>query len=280
MKTLYVSDLDGTLLNRSDRLSEYTVRTLERLTQEGMIFTYATARSLSSAALVTEGLRVELPVIVYNGAMIVNSKTREVLLRNRFLPQEQNILCQELRQCGISPLVYSLLEGRERVSWLKGAENEGMRHYLQSRKNDPRLRPCRTWEEVFYGDAFYYTCIGSEQELASLQRQLNRENASWNCTFQQELYRTEWWLEIMPQKATKAHAARQLKTLFNCGRIVAFGDAVNDLPLFEAADECYAVSNAVQALKERANAVIGANTEDGVAHWLEEYWKRNADAGL
>ena len=44
-KTLYVSDLDGTLLDRRDRLPGYTVRTLNALLQKGMLFTFATARS-------------------------------------------------------------------------------------------------------------------------------------------------------------------------------------------------------------------------------------------
>ena len=78
----------------------------------------------------------------------------------------------------------------------------------------------------------------------------------------------------MPKAATKAHAARQLATLLGCDRIVAFGDAVNDLPLFEAADECYAVSNAAAKLKARATGVIGCNDDDGVAHWLEENWHK------
>lgn len=278
MKTLYISDLDGTLLNRSDRLSEYTKQTLKSLMEKGMIFTYATARSLSSASIVTEGLNVELPVIVYNGAMIVNSRTGEALLRNRFLPEEQDEIRRKIESCGISPLVYAHVDGQERVSWRRGTEHEGMKNYLESRRGDPRLRPCETWAEVFRGAAFYYTCIASNPMLAPLREKLRqKENAVWTVTFQQELYKTEWWLEIMPQKATKAHAALQLKELLQCGRMISFGDAINDLPLFRVSDQSYAVGNAVEALKECASAVIGANTEDGVAHWLEENWTGETD---
>lgn len=49
-----------------------------------------------------------------------------------------------------------------------------------------------------------------------------------------------------------------------------FGDAVNDISMFEAADECYAMENAVPELKAIATGVIGSNNEDGVARWLEE----------
>ncbi len=68
MRTLYVTDLDGTLLNRQDRISEHSVRIIKDLVEAGMLFTYATARSLSSASVVAAGLPASIPVIVYNGA--------------------------------------------------------------------------------------------------------------------------------------------------------------------------------------------------------------------
>ena len=68
-----------------------------------------------------------------------------------------------------------------------------------------------------------------------------------------------------------ANAIRQLKALLGCDRLVVFGDGRNDLDMFRFADESYAVSNAVEELKEAATAVIGSNDEDGVAKWLLEH---------
>ena len=48
MKTLYISDLDGTLLNSQGKISDYSIKTINNLINEGMIFTYATARSLEN----------------------------------------------------------------------------------------------------------------------------------------------------------------------------------------------------------------------------------------
>ena len=44
-RTLYVSDLDGTLLRSNERTSDYTNSVINRLTAQGMIFSYATALS-------------------------------------------------------------------------------------------------------------------------------------------------------------------------------------------------------------------------------------------
>ena len=74
----------------------------------------------------------------------------------------------------------------------------------------------------------------------------------------------------MPKKATKANAILELKKLLSCDRVISFGDAINDLPMFSVSDECYAVANAKDEVKEKATAIIGSNNDDGVAKWLEE----------
>ena len=58
--------------------------------------------------------------------------------------------------------------------------------------------------------------------------------------------------------------------IWGCDRVVSFGDAVNDIPMFEISDECYAVENAVDELKEIASGVIACNEDDGVAEWLSQ----------
>ena len=64
MRVLYVSDLDGTLLRSNETTSEYTNNVINRLTDEGMIFSYATARSLITAKKVTKGINAKIPLIV------------------------------------------------------------------------------------------------------------------------------------------------------------------------------------------------------------------------
>ena len=77
MKTLYVSDLDGTLITRGERIPEYSLGVLNELIRQGLSFTYATARSLASAESAVRGLRHTLPVIVYNGALIIEAASRD-----------------------------------------------------------------------------------------------------------------------------------------------------------------------------------------------------------
>lgn len=242
------------------------------LVEEGMLFTYATARSLVSASVVTEGLTTKIPVIAYNGAFIFQPETREILSREDFSQEERAYATEVIRANGVWPLVYAFVDGVERVSWLSGRENEGIRRYLSLRQGDRRLRPVEDDERLYQGEIFYFTCIGEKDELWPVYDILSND-ARYRCTIQQELYRPEYFCEIMPVKATKANAIRKLKKIWNCDRVVSFGDAVNDIPMFEISDECYAVENAVAELKAAATGIIDSNENDGVANWLKAHYK-------
>lgn len=273
MKTLYVTDLDGTLLNTKDRVSEYSISTINRLIENGMLFTYATARSLVSASVVTQGLTFSMPVIVYNGGLVIQPKSGEVLSSIEFSRQEREKVVEVIKDNHVSPLVYSYIEGKESVSWNPCKENEGVQRYLSLRKGDRRLRPVED-NQLYEGEVFYYTCIGQKEELLPIYESLSQDSR-YRCTLAQELYREEYWCEIMPSATTKANAINKVKELYNCDRVVAFGDATNDINMFTLADECYAVENAVEELKKCATGIIASNDEDGVARWLEEYVRIN-----
>ncbi|WP_167957262.1 HAD family hydrolase [Anaerosporobacter faecicola] len=272
MKTLYVTDLDGTLLNTKDCINPRSIAMINSLVDQGMTFTYATARSLVSASVVAKGLSTKIPVIVYNGCRIIQPDSGEVLFSVDFEKEEQEEVKSFLTKQGISPLVYAFINGIERVSWNPQYENEGIRRYLQSRKNDKRFRPVNMEEQLYEGNIFYYTCIGEKEKLLPVYEKF-KDNPTYRCTLAQELYREEYWCEIMPAKATKANAIQILKTMWNCDRVVAFGDAINDIPMFQIADAAYAVENAVEELKRYATGIIADNDHDGVADWLANHAK-------
>ena len=78
MSNLYVSDLDGTLLRSNKVTSKYTNQVINSLVEEGMIFSYATARSLVTAKKVTEGINAKIPLIVYNGAFVFGDGKNDI----------------------------------------------------------------------------------------------------------------------------------------------------------------------------------------------------------
>lgn len=267
MKTLYVSDLDGTLIRSDERTSAYTNQTINRLVREGMLFSYATARSFHTSHKVTAGLNARIPLIVYNGAMVVDNTDGSFLIKNFFGDDVREVL-GDLFAHGVYPIVYAFIDGVEKFSFIPAKSSRAVLDFNETRKGDRRCRMAETEEELMQGEIFYITCIDDADKLAPLYEKYRER---YHCVYQLDLYSGEPWLEIMPRAASKANAIRQVKEQLGCDRLVVFGDGKNDVDMFELADEAYAVANAVPELKERATAIIGSNDEDGVAKWLEAH---------
>lgn len=264
MRTLYVSDLDGTLLRNNERTSHFTNHVINDLTERGMLFCYATARSLVTAKKVTDGIICNIPLIVYNGAFVVDNVTEDILIANYFETSVYEVL-NDLFENQVYPIVYAYIEGKEKFSFVPELCTEGMRRFLASRKGDIRTNAVKAVSDLKAGSLFYITCIDSNDKLKPLYE---KYKDVFHCVYQTEMYTKEQWLEIMPFHASKANAVRQLKALLGCEKIVAFGDGKNDIDLFELADEAYAVENAHEDLKKYATDIILSNEEDGVAQWL------------
>lgn len=267
MKTLYVTDLDGTLLRSDERTSDFTNQIINGLVERGLIFSYATARSYQTSHKVTSGLNASFPLIVYNGAMVMDNKSGQFLIKNFFGTEILQVV-EDLIQNRIFPIVYAFINGVEKFSYIPEKCSAETQLFLDSRKNDRRDNPVSSQKDLTSGEIFYITCIDSREKLEPFYR---KYADTYHCIFQEDIYTKHQWLEIMPKAASKASAIRQLKAYLGCQKVIVFGDGKNDIDMFEIADEAYAVSNAVGELKQIATKVIGSNNEDAVAKWLREF---------
>ncbi len=270
MKTLYVSDLDGTLLDSTPKTSEYTNITIKSLLDSGAVISYATARSLNTTRLVTEGLPLRYPLVVHNGTFIV-SKDGEILHKNIFDKNDADEILRTILQKDLSPVVFSLINGEQKFMYLKDKLNGPTQEFIDKRQSDSRNLPVGSENRLFDGETYYFTLIGDEDKTKPLYEMYKDK---YQCYFQRDMYSGDYWLEITPKCATKANAVKQLATLLGCNHIVAFGDGINDIEMFSVADESYAVENAVDALKAKATAIIEKNTDDGVAKWLRAHYNK------
>lgn len=269
MKTLYVSDLDKTLLRSSQTTSEFTNRDINQLVSDGMIFSFASARSYVTMKKVASGIDVKIPVIIYNGVFIVENGSGRILMSNT-LPGAEEIV-KDLTESGIYPIVYSYIDGKEKFSYIRNMTSKAEREFLDSRNDDIRNNPIDSVSDYCRGNPFYITCIDDWEKLHPFYE---KYKSKYNCVFQRDSYSGEPWLEIMPAEASKANAALALKRMLGCDKLIAFGDGKNDIDLFRVADECYAVENAVDELKEISTDVIGCNDDDSVAKWLLKNYKK------
>lgn len=268
MKTLYITDLDGTLLTNKGGLKDRTAEMISRFNKKGTLFTYATARRFISAGRIMEKAEISLPVITMNGVIIADGKSGGVIKLNGFSENQLDEAKRVIAEKGEAPLVYAIIDGEQRASYLEN-NTKRMNNFLKTRKNDNSLRPCKTYDELFQGDIHYITIINPILTEEVRKKLFSTEKGfAYNCYYD-TYYKEDLWFEAFSEKAGKSNAVLQLKEMLKAEELVVFGDNLNDLSMFKAADRRYAVANAVPELKAAANLVIGSNETLSVPRFVE-----------
>ena len=171
MKTLYVTDLDGTLMRDDKTISNESVAILNRLLSQGIFLTYATARSLSSASEITKNISFHLPVIIRNGTILADPQSKRELDISKFGEELQHIR-QALADTTIPGFATAYFDSNEVKLCLTGRTNEVFQNYLQNHSTDSRIHMVDTENDISMfrmADEAYATqnAINELKELAT-----------------------------------------------------------------------------------------------------------------
>lgn len=270
-KTLYISDLDGTLLNHDAKLSEYTTKSLNALIANGLNFSVATARLLTPVRKILADVRINVPVILMNGVLIYDIGCENYLKINSLSSDSVSQIIQAIRKFKVTGFMYELDNG-ELKTYHESFEQNPPDDYVQDRIERYRkdFMHAEGFPDKLSENIIYFTLINTEEKLQPIHNALANEPGI-NQTLYKNVYSENlWYLEVFSNEASKLNAVTYLRKEYGFDRIIAFGDNHNDLSLFEASDIKVAVENATPEIKGIADYVCKSNENDGVAKWLEE----------
>lgn len=280
-KTLFVSDLDGTLLDPDARLPNRAAERINKLTESGVMITYATARTVRSVAHILDGINFAAegasPVALMNGVLVRDMKNGRYV-RAAVIPPEkaEQVLALFEDGCRIEPFVYALNEakpimGDPLYTCYREIVNEPMASFMQERvqrygKPFEKIKSLREIE----GDIIYFAVIGGEADVNNAAEKVGAIDGIRYACYRDSYNGDVWYLEIFDGSASKKHAVEYLREISGADEVVCFGDNLNDLPMFEAADVSVAVERAAAQVKEKADLV----TAD-VVGFIENYVRMN-----
>ena len=271
-KTLYVSDLDGTLLDNDSQLSQGTIATLNRIISErGGLFTVATARTPATVVPLMRQVHATLPFIVIGGAAMWNP-VRSGYEHTRGISEATiNAVADVFDRHGLFPFIY-----RRHGSMLHthhcGPLSVQEERFVAARQNLPLKKFLLDDDDYRHSDD-EALLIFSMNKYAILKALATDLEAVAGCTvmlYHDIFDESEGYLEIFTAGTSKAAAIRNLAHEVGARRIVVFGENRNDVAMMQAADHSVAVGNAFPEVKAAASEVIGVNTADSVAHWIEQ----------
>lgn len=272
MKTLYLTDLDGTFLNSRARVSTESAKIINGLVEQGLLFSIATARTYATVIPMFEDVHLRLPLVLMNGVCIYDPVQKKTLKIHEMTPETGKEVQNLFSSFGKNPLFY--FEQNSKMSVLYLTLDNG---YLESYVNEREAFFNKEFLKVPHidfknsGSFVYIVTLDEKSQLERIHERMLKIKGL-NCNFYRDNYTGCYFLEAMKNNVSKASGAARLKEMLGVDRIVAFGDNINDIPLFRLADECYAVENACDELKLIATGVIGSNDSDAVAHFIGKHF--------
>ncbi|WP_270566460.1 Cof-type HAD-IIB family hydrolase [Clostridium beijerinckii] len=271
-RILYVTDLDGTLLNSNGEVSQTSLKILKKQIEKGTLFSIATARNLQAAKRLISEIPINIPIILNNGIGFYDLNKEQYLKINEFPISQLNHLIKIFDKYKSYGFMYALKDGDI--------------HFIYNNLDDPYDLEYFTERHLLYkgrchqyddfaqvpNDGYtilYFVLYGSFDRIKNVENCI-LDNPILKCVPNKNVYKDNYFLDIFSSKASKAIAIKELKELIGADEVIAFGDNFNDIEMLQSADRSYVPENGVPEAKAVATSVISSFDDDGVAKFIEK----------
>ena len=270
---LLALDVDGTLLDPSGELRPTVRDTVMAVQQRGLQVVLCTGRRFRTARPLAQALQLNAPLVVHNGALVKDLASGQTLQQS-YIPIDVYHQALALLRRLSSPMVY-IDAFHENVDIL--TESMERAHPFQRAYLTDQLAHCRIVDDITSPLSHGVVLLSIMADGASLQAlrpvveqtlgSRGRVHLLMNKNYQGYI------LEILQAGVSKWQALHELAVQQGIApeEIIAVGDDQNDLDMIRHAGLGIAMGNAVDAVKEAADAITGSNAEDGLVQALERF---------
>lgn len=237
---LVAVDIDGTLLNDEQKVSDNTLYELKRISNTVPII-LATGRGYKRIEAISDVLEINYPLVLANGADIWKSNS-EILHRSYLLEKDVRKLYKIAKEYGTAFWGYIPYE-------LVNQNNFDIRFI-----ND-------TWIKFGF----------SHSKISVLERIMDEINDMEHIEYTSS---NQFNIEVSPKGITKKFGLEKVCELLDIHmqEVIAFGDNLNDLEMIKSVGLGVAMGNATEELKENADMITDSNNEDGIGKVIRKYF--------
>lgn len=260
---LLALDLDGTLLDQNQRISQKNIEAINKAKEKGINIVIATGRTNLGAENYFAQLGLQEFLISYNGALIQNMKENKIL-KHIPLPMDQTLRILDFVDKNnlyvnlyLNNTVYANKAGEELEYYKKIMDIEPV--VIEGSIDDFLNKPS-TKLLIIEKDLTEVEHILSNLKNSYANR-LNITKSIEDC------------IDVMSKNVSKGNALSDLtrKLGIEPSEVAAVGDGDNDIDMIKFAGKSAAVANAENAIKENADYITASNDDDGVAEFIEKF---------
>ncbi|MCM1033519.1 MAG: Cof-type HAD-IIB family hydrolase [Odoribacter sp.] len=278
MKTLYITDLDGTFLGDDALVSARSAATVTALSHAGALISVATARTPATVVPLMKDTYTTADMVVMTGAAMWNrpgGRFGEITLLS---PGMAHAVMSGFEGSGVHPFCYTLTGDRmldvyHAAPRLNRAEEMfvDLRKGLELKKfHLAQAAPQEALDRMALAFA-----MGPKDAIVAVADRLKETTDCYVSYYKDTYLPDSWLLEVFAAGVSKAAGVQRLSARLGVDRVVVFGDNLNDIPMMRVATVAVAVDNALDETKEAADVIIGPNTSDSVARYIQEDYEKN-----
>ncbi|KOO50529.1 HAD family hydrolase [Priestia koreensis] len=252
MIKLFVSDLDGTLLNHDKKVEQKEIDALQQLKESGVEICLASGRMDNEIVKVSESLEGDVHRVSQNGAFVLthddqslHEKTFDHELASKLysltkMPDKITLVCSD--NTNFVEEMSDVVKEIEKVMFFPIQENPTMREDFSTSLNPSKI-----------------TVLGDHEQVLELQKKLNDMFGDDIDTY----ISAKSCLDIMPKHISKGNAIAVLLDHLDLqpDEIACVGDNFNDIPMFRLTPNSFAMSEAYDEVKQEANYVVDSVSE-------------------
>ena len=258
-------DMDGTLLTEKKKISFLTKQYLKKLSKQGHIIVLASGRPSRSLKRYYEELKLKTPMICYNGAFVYNPHDKNFPKTEFQFPKE--IIIEVLDR--IKEHVLNVMCETDTEIWVDKPDDylarffwyEGMNVHYGELSETLTINPMTCIVQT----PFEYRDTHEVDEALKNYPDINARFWTGSPYF-----------ELFYKGTSKGNALLKLCKYYNVSKenLIVFGDAANDVEMFEVAGTAVLMKNAKYDLKDKASMIsLKDNDHNGIYHTLKQLLK-------
>lgn len=272
MKGVIALDIDGTITHAIDDIAPEVIVYLGKLVAEGWQIGFITGRTFALAERVLRVLPFPYFLAVYNGALIIQMPTREVLQRQYLLREDLSSFEKISLEASNDCVVYAGWENEDRCYYRPAHFQSALLDYAQQRQT--RKREPWVGVEAFASVPFLefpsLKYFGCSPEIDLLCQRIEEQLGFHAPLCHDSSYKGYAIAQVTHPMANKGTALRNFAHRCQATVVIAAGDGGNDVSMLSVADIRVVMQNAPKALLQLADIVAPPAEVNGIIVGLEQ----------
>lgn len=273
IKGLIALDIDGTITTQMQDIPFKVVNYLHELHQQGWIFVFITGRTFDFGYHILKVLPFSYYYAVQNGAILLSMPSQKILMK-KYL--DHSIIPSMKKICDGKPtdfVIYTGLALNNLCFFRENHFSKELKKYLEERRKafNEEWKNLSSFDELPIKEFPSIKCFGelsSAQVIAeNIEKFLGLHVPVIKDPFSEDYY----VVQATHPEVNKGAALKDLiMKIQYSGIIIAAGDDLNDLPMFDSAHIKIAMENAPTELRMKADIIAPPSSLEGIIEGLKQ----------